>query len=70
MKHLYETLKQNRDLIGKEVICIKTFSHPNMGNLFRKGKTYVVTGITDDGLVMVDGWKVDKEFFDKYFLKK
>jgi len=70
VKHLYETLKQNRDLIGKEVICIKTFSHPNMGNLFRKGKTYVVTEVTNDNLIIVDGYKIEREFFNKYFLVK
>ena len=67
MKHLYETLTQNRDLIGKEVICIKSFSHPNMGNLFRKGKTYVVTEVTNDNLIIVDGYKVERVFFDKFF---
>lgn len=70
MKHLYGTLKQNRDLIGKEVICIKSFSHPNMGNLFRKGKKYEVAEVTNDNLIIVGGYKIEREFFDKYFSEK
>ena len=67
MKHLYEMIMPTTDLFGKEVICIKSFTHANLGRMLRKGKKYKVTGITNDGLVMVDGWKVDKEFFDKHF---
>lgn len=67
MKLPYETIMSTRDLFGKEVICIKSFTHANLGRMLRKGKKYKVTGIIKDDLVEVDGWMVDREFFDKHF---
>ena len=55
------------DLVGKKVKCIKGASHPNMGKLFDKGRSYTISGKTDDGRLTVGGVHVGEEFFKEHF---
>ena len=62
-------LKEDLDLdslVGKKVKCIKGASHPNMGKLFAKGKTYTV-GKTEDGRFTVGKVYVGEDFFKNHF---
>lgn len=62
-------LKEDLDLdslVGKKVKCIKGASHPNMGKLFAKGKTYTV-GKTEDGRFTVGKVCVGEDFFKNHF---
>ena len=62
-------LKEDLDLdslVGKKVKCIKGASHPNMGKLFDKGRTYTVSK-SEDGRICVGKVYVGKEFFDSHF---
>lgn len=62
-------LKEDSDLdslVGKKVKCIKGASHPNMGKLFAKGKTYTV-GKTEDGRFTVGKVYVGEDFFKNHF---
>lgn len=62
-------LKEDSDLdslVGKKVKCIKGASHPNMGKLFDKGRSYKVSK-SDDGRICVGKVYVGKEFFDSHF---
>ena len=62
-------LKEDTDLdslVGKKVKCIKGASHPNMGKLFDKGRTYKVSK-SEDGRICVGKVYVGKEFFDSHF---
>lgn len=64
-----KTLKEDTDLdslVGKKVKCIKGASHPNMGKLFDKGRTYKVSK-SEDGRICVGKVYVGKEFFDSHF---
>lgn len=63
------SLKEDIDLdslVGKKVKCIKGASHPNMGKLFDKGRTYKVSK-SEDGRICVGKVYVGKEFFDNHF---
>lgn len=63
------SLKEDTDLdslVGKKVKCIKGASHPNMGKLFDKGRTYTVSK-SEDGRTCVGKFCVGKEFFDNHF---
>lgn len=62
-------LKEDLDLdslVGKKVKCIKGASHPNMGKLFTKGKTYTV-GKAEDGRFTVGKVYVGEDFFKNHF---
>lgn len=62
-------LKEDLDLdslVGKKVKCIKGASHPNMGKLFTKGKTYTVDK-TEDGRFTVGKVCVGEDFFKNHF---
>lgn len=63
-------LKEDLDLdslVGKKVKCIKGASHPNMGKLFTKGKTYTVGSKTEDGRFTVGKVYVGEDFFKNHF---
>lgn len=51
---------------SKRYKCIKGMSHPNMGEMFKKGSTYELAK-ENGSTITLGGWNIDKKYLDSHF---
>jgi len=50
-------------------LCTKSFTHGNLGQIFRRGREYDATEVHDDGRVLVGKFWISQDFLREHFMK-
>lgn len=50
-------------------LCTKSFTHGNLGQIFKRGREYDATEVHDDGRILVGKFWISPEFLQEHFMK-